>query len=121
MEDNSGLLGGIVVAEEIYVGGKRKRGEKSRRDNDGISPKGAAAATTSSPPANSVISPRKINNCLRSSIWSDKAATVRSVATTALNNARGCLSPGFSRRVAKYPTTTVRYHPAAIRTRLDHC
>jgi hypothetical protein len=40
MEDNSGLLGGIVEADETYVGGKRKRGQKSRVDDDGDQRKG---------------------------------------------------------------------------------
>jgi transposase-like protein len=32
MEDNSGLLKGIIEADETYVGGKRRRDTKSRRD-----------------------------------------------------------------------------------------
>jgi hypothetical protein len=34
MEDNSGLLRGLVEADETYVGGKRKRDQKSKRDDD---------------------------------------------------------------------------------------
>ena len=40
MADNSGLLRGIVEADETYVGGKRTRGQKSKRDKDGDQPKG---------------------------------------------------------------------------------
>jgi transposase-like protein len=40
MEDDSGLLRGIVEADETYLGGKRKRGTRSKRDDDGNQPKG---------------------------------------------------------------------------------
>jgi len=39
MADDPGLLRGIVEADETY-GGKRKRGQKSKRDGDGDQPKG---------------------------------------------------------------------------------
>jgi transposase-like protein len=44
MEDKSGLLSGIVEADETYVGGKRKRGQKSRRDSDDDQPKGCGGS-----------------------------------------------------------------------------
>jgi hypothetical protein len=40
MEDNSGLLKGIVEADETYVGGKRRKHTKSRRDKDDDQPRG---------------------------------------------------------------------------------
>jgi ISXO2-like transposase domain len=40
MEDNSGLLKGIIEADETYVGGKRRRDTKSRRDKDDDQPRG---------------------------------------------------------------------------------
>jgi hypothetical protein len=40
MEDKAGLLRAIVEADETYVGGKRKRDQKSRRDDDATQPKG---------------------------------------------------------------------------------
>jgi transposase-like protein len=40
MADDTGLLRGIVEADETYIGGKRKRGQKSKRDGDGDQPKG---------------------------------------------------------------------------------
>jgi hypothetical protein len=40
MADDTGLLRGILEADETYVGGKRKRGQKSSRDRDGDQPKG---------------------------------------------------------------------------------
>jgi hypothetical protein len=49
---------GIVEADETSVGGKRKRGQKSRLTMTAISPKGAAAATRSSPPSSGAGSPR---------------------------------------------------------------
>jgi hypothetical protein len=40
MADDTGLLRGIVEADETYIGGKRKRGQQSKRDGDGDQPKG---------------------------------------------------------------------------------
>jgi len=40
MEDESRLLRGIVEADEAYVGGKRKRGQTSRKDDDRDQPRG---------------------------------------------------------------------------------
>ena len=40
MEDKSGLLNGIVEADETYVGGQRKQGQKSQRDKNDDQPKG---------------------------------------------------------------------------------
>src|SRR5215472_1261984 len=40
MADDTGLLRGIVEADETYIGGKRKRGQKSKRDADGDQPTG---------------------------------------------------------------------------------
>ena len=39
MADDTGLLRGIVEADETYVGGKRKRGQKSKQAGDAISPR----------------------------------------------------------------------------------
>ena len=40
MEDKPGLLRGLVDGDETYLGGKRKRDQKSRRDDDATPPKG---------------------------------------------------------------------------------
>ena len=40
MADETGLVRGIVEADETSIGGKRKRGQKSKRDGDGDQPKG---------------------------------------------------------------------------------
>jgi transposase-like protein len=40
MEDRDGLLRGIVEADETYVGGKRRKGEASKRDDDDNQPVG---------------------------------------------------------------------------------
>ena len=40
MADDTGLLRGIVEADETSIGDKRKRGQKSKRDGDGDQPKG---------------------------------------------------------------------------------
>jgi transposase-like protein len=40
MEDNCELLRGILEADPTDIGGKRKRDQKSRRDDDGDQPKG---------------------------------------------------------------------------------
>jgi hypothetical protein len=40
MADDTGLLRGIVEANQTYVGGKRKRGQKSSRDGDGWNHRG---------------------------------------------------------------------------------
>jgi hypothetical protein len=40
MEDRDGLLQGIVEADETYVGGKRRKGQFSKRDDDDDQPTG---------------------------------------------------------------------------------
>jgi transposase-like protein len=40
MEDKEGLLRGVVEVDETYLGGKRRKGTKSRRDPDDDQPKG---------------------------------------------------------------------------------
>lgn len=40
MADDSGMLRGVVEADETYVGGRRKRGKASKRDDDDSQPKG---------------------------------------------------------------------------------
>ena len=40
MDDREGLLSGIVEADEVYLGGKRRKDAKSKRENDDDQPKG---------------------------------------------------------------------------------
>lgn len=47
MDDRDGLLRGVIEANELYVGGKRAKGETSKRDSDDDQPRGRGGSRKS--------------------------------------------------------------------------